>query len=104
MTLSDFVCHARLINEITLRITNNYGLVSHWELVSLLLNILSNAFEKLSLSSKLLYRVRGQSLIRFCLNDINTPGRARIHQVSSRRDRLRYLNAFLLYVPFLNCI
>ena len=62
MTLSDFVCHARLINEITLRITNNYGLVSHWELVSLLLNILSNAFEKLSLSSKLLYRVRGQYL------------------------------------------
>ena len=45
-----------------------------------------------------------RSLIRFCLKDINTPGRARIHQVSSRRDILRYLNAFLLYVPFLNCI
>ena len=41
-------------------------------------------------------------LIRFGLKDINTPGRARIHQVSSRRDRLRYLNAFLLYVPLLN--
>ena len=44
------------------------------------------------------------SLIRFGLKDINTPGRARIHQVSSRRDRLSYLNVFLLYVPFLNCI
>ena len=45
-----------------------------------------------------------RSLIRFGHKDINTPGRARIRQVSSRRDRLRYLNAFLLYVPFLNCI
>ena len=25
-----------------------------------------------------------RSLIRFCLKDINTPGRARIHQVSSK--------------------
>ena len=45
-----------------------------------------------------------RSLIRFCLKDINTPGRARIHQVSSRCDILRYLSAFLLCVPFLNCI
>ena len=45
-----------------------------------------------------------RSLIHFGLKDINTPGRARIHQVSSRRDILRYLNAFLLYVPFLICI
>ena len=49
-------------------------------------------------------RYRGQVLDSFCLKDINTPGRARIHQVSSRRDRLRYLNAFLLCVPFLICI
>ena len=45
-----------------------------------------------------------RSLIRFCLKDIYTPGRALIHQVSSRRDRLRFLNAFLLCVPFLICI
>ena len=41
------------------------------------------------------------SLIHFCLENINTPVRARIHQVSSRRDRLRYLNAFVPTVPFL---
>ena len=28
-------------------------------------------------------------LIRLCLKDINTPGRARIHQVSSRNTSLR---------------
>ena len=30
-----------------------------------------------------------RSLIRLCLKDINTPGRARIHQVSSRNTSLR---------------
>ena len=49
-------------------------------------------------------RVMGQVPDSFGLKDINTPGRTRIHQVSSRRDILRYLNAFLLYVPFLICI
>ena len=53
---------------------------------------------------KLTIGAGGRSLIRFRLKDINTPGRARIPQVSSRRDILRYLNAFLLCVSFLNCI
>ena len=34
-------------------------------------------------------RVRGQVPDSFGLKDINTPGRARIHQVSSRNTSLR---------------
>ena len=61
-------------------------------------------FGALKTRGSIVKKVRGKVPDSFGLKDINTPGRARIHQVSSRRDRLRYLNAFLLYVPFLNCI